>query len=104
MQAEREAHEIVSKARKYRQDKLKQAKKDAATEINNYKLQKDKELTNFANENAGSVDDLEKNADLQVQDELKDIERVAKEKKEDVIKLLIDAVTHPSAELHANAI
>ncbi|CCD23873.1 H(+)-transporting V1 sector ATPase subunit G NDAI_0C02130 [Naumovozyma dairenensis CBS 421] len=103
LQAEREAHDIVSKARKYRQDKLKQAKADAATEINNYKLQKDNELKQFESQNEGGVDSLEKEASSKVQTELDEIKEIAFQKKQDVINLLIEAVTKPSAEVHVNA-
>ncbi|CCH58084.1 hypothetical protein TBLA_0A02850 [Henningerozyma blattae CBS 6284] len=102
LKAEKEAHEIVSQARKYRQDKLKQAKTDAATEIATYKAKKDQELKDFESKNAGGVGELEKNAESEVQVELKEIEKTAKDKQDDIIKLLVDAVTTPAPELHIN--
>ena len=104
LKAEREAHEIVSQARKYRQDRLKQAKLDAAKEIDAYKLKKDQELKDFEDKNAGNLTELEKNAEDQIKGELDEITRISKEKTEDVVKLLVDAVTKPSTEMHVNAL
>lgn len=103
MKAEREAHEIVSKARKYRQDKLKQAKTDAASEIDAYKKQKDQELQEFEDKNAGGVGELEKNADSEVQGTLTEIKQLGSKKQNEVAKLLVEAVVNPSAEKHVNA-
>lgn len=103
LKAEKEAHEIVSTARQYRQDKLKQAKADAAGEIATYKKQKEQELKDFEASNAGGVDGLEKDAEAQVEAELKQIQEIASRKKSDVVKLLISAVIKPSGEMHVNA-
>lgn len=103
LKAEREAHEIVSQARKYRQDKLKQAKTDAAGEIDAYKKQKDQELQEFENKNAGGVGALEKDAESQVQGTLTEIKKLGAKKQNEVAKLLVDAVIKPSGEKHINA-
>ncbi|KAG0669443.1 H(+)-transporting V1 sector ATPase subunit G [Maudiozyma exigua] len=103
LKAEKEAHEIVSKARKYRQDKLKQAKSDAAQEIETYKTKKDQELKDFESKNVGSTAELEKKADQDVQGELEEIKKISKAKTADVIKLLVSAVTEPIPEMHVNA-
>ena len=103
LKAEKEAHEIVSQARKYRQDKLKQAKSDAAKEIEAYKAKKDQELKDFESQNVGSTAELEKKADQDVQGELAEIKKISKAKTADVIKLLVAAVTEPIPEMHINA-
>ncbi|GMM54031.1 H(+)-transporting V1 sector ATPase subunit G [Maudiozyma humilis] len=103
LKAEKEAHEIVSQARKYRQDKLKQAKSDAAKEIEAYKAKKDQELRDFESQNVGSTAELEKKADQDVQGELAEIKKISKAKTADVIKLLVAAVTEPIPEMHVNA-
>lgn len=103
MKAEKEAHEIVSQARKYRQDKLKQAKNDAASEIEAYKRQKDQELHEFESKNAGSVDELEKDAGSQIQGELTEIRQIGSKKQNEVAQLLVNAVISPSFEKHINA-
>lgn len=103
MKAEKEAHEIVSQARKYRQDKLKQAKTDAASEIEAYKKQKDQELQEFESKNAGGVGELEKNAETQVQGQLDTIKQEGSKKQNEVAKILVDAVVNPSSDKHVNA-
>ncbi|GAV56160.1 hypothetical protein ZYGR_0BA00660 [Zygosaccharomyces rouxii] len=103
LKAEKEAHEIVSQARKYRQDKLKQAKNDAASEIEAYKKQKDQELHEYESKNAGSVGELEKDAESHVQGELEEIKQTGSKKQNEVAKLLVDAVINPSFEKHINA-
>ena len=44
---------------------MKQAKTDAAKEIDSYKIQKDKELKEFEQKNAGGVGELEKKAEAE---------------------------------------
>lgn len=94
----------MSKARQYRQEKLKQAKSDAANDINAYRQKKEQELKDFEAKNAGGVDGLEKEAEKKVQAELKEIQEIGKKKEKDVVKLLVDAVTTPVAAVHVNAI
>lgn len=103
MKAEKEAHEIVSEARKYRQDKLRQAKSDAAKDIEAYKTKKDQELKDFEAKNVGNTAELEKNAEKDVQNELEEIKIISKNKTQDVIDLLVSAVTNPNPEMHVNA-
>ncbi|SCV05575.1 LANO_0H10506g1_1 [Lachancea nothofagi CBS 11611] len=104
LKAEKEAHEIVSQARQYRSEKLKQAKSDAAKEINAYKQKKEQELKDFEAKNAGGVGGLEKEAEDQVQSELKELKEIGKKKKSAVVKLLIDAATNPVGTVHVNAL
>lgn len=103
LKAEKEAHEIVSKARKYRQEKLKQAKSDAAKEIEAYKVQKDKDLKEIESKNEGGVGKLEEDAASTVEGDLKEIEQVVAKKQQDIVKLLVEAVIKPTAEMHVNA-
>ena len=83
---------------------MKQAKTDAAKEIDSYKIQKDKELKEFEQKNAGGVGELEKKAEAGVQGELAEIKKIAEKKKDDVFKILIETVIKPSAEVHINAL
>lgn len=94
---------MVSKARQHRQEKLKQAKSDASAEITQYKAKKEQELKDFEASNAGGVEELEKNAEKSVQGELDEIKKIAAKKEKDVVKLLIEAVTKPTPEVHINA-
>ncbi len=45
----------------------------------------------------------DKEAEAQVKDELEKIQKTASEKQAEVVKLLINAVTKPTPELHINA-
>lgn len=85
-----------------RAQKLKAAKTDAQTEIEAYKATKAAELKSFQDEFAGANVQLESNAEKEVQVELEKIRKTALEKKDIVSKLLIDTISSPKPELHAN--
>ncbi|ESX01977.1 hypothetical protein HPODL_04742 [Ogataea parapolymorpha DL-1] len=103
LKTEKEAQEIVSQARQYRAQKLKDAKSDAQKEIEQYRLKKEAELKKYEEEFQGSNQKLEREAEEQVKDELANIKKTCESKKENVIKLLIDAVISPKPDLHINA-
>ena len=103
LKTEKDAAEIVNEARKYRTNRLKSARTDAQKEIDEYKKQKEEELKQYESKHAGLNESLEKDADAQVQEELEARRKQFKEKKDSVVKLLIDAVNNPTLELHANA-
>ncbi|CDK24987.1 unnamed protein product [Kuraishia capsulata CBS 1993] len=98
-----EAHEIVSQARQYRAQKLKAAKADAAADIDVYKKKKEAELKGYEQEHSGSNKAAEEAAEAAVESELKAIKKTAAEKQAAVVKLLLEAVTKPTPELHINA-
>ncbi|CAM9019199.1 unnamed protein product [Wickerhamomyces anomalus] len=75
------------------QDRLKAAKTDASSEIAAYKQKKEQELKQYEAEEA----------ETQVKEELEKIQKTASEKQAEVVKLLINAVTKPTPELHINA-
>lgn len=103
LKSEKEAAEIVNEARKYRTSRLKSAKHDAQKEIDEYKELKEKELAKYEQDHAGINESIEKEADAQALKELEEIKKKFQEKKKDVVKLLIDAATKPTPELHSNA-
>ncbi|ABN67631.1 vacuolar ATPase V1 domain subunit G [Scheffersomyces stipitis CBS 6054] len=103
LKTEKEAATIVNEARKYRTNRLKLAKADAQTEIDEYKIQKESELKKYEQEHAGLNDLIDKEADVQVQSELASIKAKYAEKKTSVVKLLVDATIKPTPELHINA-
>lgn len=103
LKAEKEAQEIVSQARKYRQDKLKEAKKDASREIAEYKAQRDAQLSEHSKQNEGGLDALEAQAEGSIQQQLDEIDQIAKDKKQQVADLLIKAVINPVGGMHVNA-
>ncbi|CCK68916.1 H(+)-transporting V1 sector ATPase subunit G KNAG_0B04820 [Huiozyma naganishii CBS 8797] len=103
LRAEKDAQDIISKARKYRQDKLKQAKLDAAAEISAYKATKDQELRDFEKNNQSDVKQLELDAERDIQTDLQEIEKTVAEKKGAVVDLLVKAATNPVGGVHINA-
>lgn len=103
LKAEKEAAELINEARKYRTERLKSAKVDAQSEIDEYKKLKEAELLKYEQEHAGLNESIEKDADAQVESELVTIKKNYESKQKEVITLLVDAVTKPSPELHVNA-
>ena len=103
LKTEKEAAEIVNEARKYRTSRLKSAKADAQKEIDEYKAQKEAELKKFEADHAGLNESIEKEADAQVEKELVEIKDKYNQKKDAVVKLLVEAATKPAPELHINA-
>lgn len=103
LKTEKEAAEIVNEARKYRTSRLKNAKSDAQKEIDEYKALKEAELKKFESDHAGLNESIEKDADAEVEKELVDIKKKYDEKKSAVTKLLVEAATKPTPELHINA-
>lgn len=103
LKTEKEAAEIVNEARKYRTNRLKSAKTDAQKEIDEYKKQKEDELKSYEEKHAGLNESIDKDADAEVEKELQAIRSKYDEKKDPVVKLLIDATIKPTPELHINA-
>lgn len=103
LKTEKEAAEIVNEARKYRTNQLKSAKADAQAEVDEYKKQKEAELQEFESKHDGLNDSISKEADATVEKELASIKAKFSEKKNEVVKLLVDAAITPSPELHINA-
>ena len=103
LKTEKDAADIVNEARSYRTTRLKSAKVDAQSEIDEYKKQKEQELAAFEKQHAGLNDSINSEADVQVEKELKKIKAKYEQKKSAVSKLLIDATVSPTAEVHVNA-
>lgn len=103
LKTEKEAAEIVNEARKYRTQRLKSAKQDAQGEIDAYKKKKEQELKTYEKEHEGLNEQIDRVADAQVEKELNNIRAKYADKKEAVIKLLVDTTVKPTPELHINA-
>ncbi|CUM53574.1 uncharacterized protein AC631_02364 [Debaryomyces fabryi] len=103
LKTEKDAAEIVNEARKYRTNRLKTAKADAQSEIDEYKKQKETELKNYEKEHEGLNESIDKDADAQVESELAAIKSKFDEKKNSVVKLIVDAAINPTPEIHINA-
>ena len=77
---------------------------DAAKEIQEYKKRKELELKKFEEEHSGLNINADKEAAATVQAEVEKLKETAAKKKEDVIKLLVEAVIKPTPEIHINAL
>ncbi|QPG77054.1 hypothetical protein FOA43_004452 [Brettanomyces nanus] len=102
LKTEKDAQEIVSEARKYRTQKLKAAKLDAKADVDSYKAKKAKQLTKFEDEFVGTNKKAEQDADKQVEGDLEGIKKAVAEKREAVVKLLVDAIGTPNPEMPRN--
>lgn len=103
LKTEKEAAEIVNEARKYRTGRLKTAKQDAQQEIENYKKQKEEELQKFEKDHEGINEQINKEADAEIEKELKTLKEQFEKKKSDVVKLLVEATISPNPQVHINA-
>lgn len=103
LKTEREAQEIVSEARRYRGERLKAAKADAQGEIEAYKAKKAAELEAFEAQFAGANAQLEKDAEAEAEAGLKEITQLVAQKKDQVVKLLVESVANAKPEMHINA-
>ncbi|KAK9457738.1 H+-ATPase G subunit-domain-containing protein [Dipodascopsis uninucleata] len=103
LEAEKEAQAIVQKARAYRTQKLKDARTEAAKEIDAYKAAKEEEFKKFEKEHSSSNSKAEEEANAGVQTELAQIKEAAAKAKDGVVSKLLEAVTNPKPALHINA-
>ncbi|KAI3647159.1 hypothetical protein MP228_007380 [Amoeboaphelidium protococcarum] len=101
LEAEREASKVVTKARQYRVQKLKDAKSDAVKEVEALKAQKEKEYQDFL-ANLNVSDDSAKLNQL-LEQKLEEIKTQTAQHKEEVIQKLLDAVLRIKPQVHPNA-
>ncbi|QNQ00218.1 YALIA101S05e11540g1_1 [Yarrowia lipolytica] len=103
LQTEKKAHEIVQKARGYRTQKLKDAKTDAAADIEAYKKKKEEDFSKTKNADSGSNTKAEAEAEESAKSELAEIKKAGEKAEKDVLKKLIDEVLTPKPIVHINA-
>ncbi|CAO1633543.1 unnamed protein product [Parajaminaea phylloscopi] len=104
LEAEKEAAKIVSKARTYRTQKLKDARSEAAKEIDELKAKKDGEYQKFKKEHEGTQSSTQTQVQQETEKELKDIQAHFDKQKDDVVQKLLDRVVDVTAEMHRNAV
>lgn len=103
LDCEAEAQAIINEAKAYRVNKLKQVKKDAAKELEEYK-QSLEEKTKLSAK--GSVDEetLNKDSEAEIQKSIDRMQEILKsEKADEVLKHIISGVINPVSEIHVNA-
>lgn len=60
-------------------------------------------MKTHSKQNEGGLDALKAQAELSVQAQLDEIDRITENKKQQVVDLLINAVTNPVGGMHVNA-
>jgi len=102
LEAEKEASKIVDSARKYRVQKLKDARAEAAKEIEEYKKAKEAQYKAFESSRAGSTSNAQTLVDKETDVKLQSITDSYAESKDKVVKKLLDRVILVKPELHRN--
>lgn len=92
LEAEREAQEIVSEARKHRNDKLKQAKIEAERDIAAYRAEREEAYTKKMSEGSSNIEDTRGQLDAETAKTTSSIKSSLPGKKKDVVKSLMDYV------------
>ncbi|CAG8578729.1 11490_t:CDS:2, partial [Ambispora leptoticha] len=102
LEAEKEAAKTVQRARQYRVQKLKDARTEAAKEIEALKEQKNAEYKDFAAKHVGSSGQSVAKVTADEQDKLKEIETAVEKNRSLVTERLLAAVTKVEPRMHRN--
>lgn len=104
LDAEKDAHRIVQKARNYRTQKLKEARTEALFEIEAYRKSKEEEFDSLYREDR-QENERQKAESLDSSRKLiQEIKNVITENKDKIVENIIDAVAHVDTDAHRNAI
>ncbi|GAA5867659.1 hypothetical protein JCM5296_005170 [Sporobolomyces johnsonii] len=102
LDAEKEAAQIVAKAREYRTQRLKDARGEASKEIEQLRATKDREFTEFeaqhSNDSSTSQEEVNKSTAAQ----LETIQASFDQHRDDVVKQLLERVVLVQPALHKN--
>lgn len=102
LDAEKEAQKIVQKARDYRTARVKEARSEAAKEIEAYKKSKDEEFSANEKEHSGDSSNLQSELDENTQKQIDALKSSFGQNKEKVIQELLEKVVEINPELHRN--
>ncbi|OCB86382.1 Cl-channel protein [Sanghuangporus baumii] len=100
--AEKDAKRVVEEARKYRAQRLKDARTEADKEIEEYKAMKEEEFKAFEASRQGTTQNSQSAIDKETDEKLEEITKSYEKNKDAVVKKLIDRVTVVKAEIHRN--
>lgn len=101
--AEKRASEKVAEARKRKTRRLKQAKEEAAAEIELFKAERQKMFTKYEEEHIGSRGDVAKRIDRETNEKLEEMSgRIENTKKLILARLIDEVVTNVDPNLHRN--
>ncbi|KAJ3332945.1 H(+)-transporting V1 sector ATPase subunit G [Blyttiomyces sp. JEL0837] len=94
LEAEKDASKIVAKSRQYRVQRLKDARTEAAKEIEAMKAEKNHELANYEKQFSGSSDEAFNKVNAETDVKLQEINAAYRKNKDLVIEKLLAAVIH----------
>ncbi|KAI8139097.1 G subunit of V-type ATPase [Fennellomyces sp. T-0311] len=103
LEAEREAAKIVQKAKQYRIQRLKDARSEAAKEIEDLKAQKNIEYQNFVAQHSGASDASLGVVDQETDAKIAEIQAAYSENKDKAVEKLLAALVRVEAKPHINA-
>ncbi|KAF9359551.1 H(+)-transporting V1 sector ATPase subunit G, partial [Mortierella sp. NVP85] len=103
LEAEKEAGKIVQKARTYRVQRLKDARAEAAKEIEEMKEAKNEAFKAFEQEHAGSSDQTSHRVEVETEQKRADIEADFAKNRAAVLQKLLDVVYTVEPQIHRNA-
>ncbi|KAF2222474.1 H+-ATPase G subunit-domain-containing protein [Elsinoe ampelina] len=92
LDAERDAQQIVQKAREYRTKKVKDARSEAQKEIDDYRKQKEEEFKKFEKEHTSGNKKAEEDAQKDTDAKLQEIKKIGDKSGKKVVEDLLKAV------------
>ncbi|KAK4334059.1 V-type proton ATPase subunit G [Rhodotorula toruloides] len=92
LDAEKEASQIVAKAREYRNQRLKDARGEASKEIEQLRAKKEADFKEFENQHSGDSSSSQDEVNKATQEALAKIEASFEENREKVVKDLLERV------------
>ncbi|KAF8605953.1 V-type ATPase [Ceratobasidium sp. AG-I] len=102
LEAEKAASKTVQEARQYRTQKLKDARTEAAKEIEAYKKQKEEEFKSLEGKTAGTTSNAQDAVDKDTEGKIATINDAYAQQKDAVVQKLLDRVVLVTPELHRN--
>ncbi|XP_065183059.1 V-type proton ATPase subunit G-like [Sycon ciliatum] len=100
--AEKQAAEIVDAARKRKTRRLKQAKEEAAQDIENYRQEREKNFRDQHAKNQGSGDSFAQQVDQTTRQQLSTVTQQVGLNKDAVMARLLDLITDVQPTVHQN--
>ncbi|WFD35495.1 triacylglycerol lipase [Malassezia cuniculi] len=102
LEAEKDAAQIIEKARAYRTQRVKDAQSEANVEIEALKKSRAEELEAFESKFAGTESAIQKEIDNDTQAKLAETERAFAEKHDALVKRLVERVSDVDPQAHKN--
>ncbi|CAO3574482.1 unnamed protein product [Mortierella alpina] len=103
LDAEKEASKIVQKARQYRVQRLKEARTEAAHEIEELKASKQEAFKKFEQEHAGSSDQTSQRVEVETEQKRAEIQAAFDQNRDAVLQKLLETVYTVEPKIHVNA-